>query len=122
MLIRIPVKGKAELQFWVRAFQLEEEIHNVVGILLAGKERVKAFVPIISEYEMGTTLWVYILAMRIDSLGLLDGEGAIWMTSGEEHRKLALKDRNELADYAIDLAKKAGKFDELIEMDPKKDV
>jgi hypothetical protein len=122
MLLKIPVKGKTELQFWIRAFEIEGEIQQVVDILNENLDRKTALAPVIAEREMGLCMWVYFLAVTIDSLGLIDGEGIVWLTSGKVHRDMALKERNKLGDYAIEQATKAGKFQEMIEFEPRKDV
>lgn len=120
--IKMPVRGKAELQFWVRAFQLEGDIEEVVRRLHEKEERKTAFAPIISEYECGSIKWVLLLGPTIDPLGLKDGVGTVWLTSGKEHFEMAVRERNKLADEIISEAERQGKFDEMIEMEPKKDV
>lgn len=122
MLIRIPAKGKAEIQFWLRSFQIEDEVQKVMDLLNEDARRVKAFVPIISEYESGSIVWVYILALVIDSLGLIEGEGSIWLTNTKAHQAVALKARDDLAEFAIKMAREQDKLKEIIEMEPKKDV
>jgi hypothetical protein len=121
-LIKMPVKGKAELQFWVRAFQLQEEIDKVVHLLHQAEERKTAFAPVISEYESGSIKWVFLLGPVIDPLGIQQGGGMVWLTTGKGHLQDALKERNKLADMVLGEAETQGKFDEIIEMEPKKDV
>ena len=122
MLIKIPVHQKAELQFWIRAFQLEDEIAVVVSRLHERPEHKSAFAPIISEYQSGSITWVFILGATIDPLGLSDGQGFVWLTTGTEHFAEAIKARNKLADELLAWAEHEGKFDETLEFEPKKDV
>src|ERR1700751_5281052 len=96
-LIKMPVQGKAELQFWVRAFQLQDEIDSVVRMLHETKQRKTAFTPIVSEYEAGGVQWVFLLGTVLDPLGITDGGGMVWLTTGKEHLEEAVKERNRLA-------------------------
>lgn len=121
-LIKMPVKGKAELQFWVRAFQLENEIDHVVTRLREHPRGKTAFAPTIAEYEAGSVLWIFILGICVDPIGICDGAGYIWLTTGQAHKELALRERDKLADQIIDAAMEQDKFDEVIHMDVKKDV
>lgn len=121
-LIKMPVHGKAELNFWVRAFQIQGEIEEVVQILNADQGRKTAFSPIIAEYESGSIKWVFLLGAVVDPLGINGGAGMVWLTTGAQHLEQATKERNELADMILREAESQGKFDEIIEMEPKKDV
>lgn len=121
-LIKMPVKGKAELQFWIRAFQLQDEIDNVVQMLHDKDERKTAFTPIISEYESGSIKWIFLLGTMLDPLGVHDGAGMVWLTTGDNHERTALGERDKLANMILKEAESQGKFDEIIEMEPKKDV
>lgn len=121
-LIKMPVKGKAELQFWIRAFQLQDEVDKVVRMLHEKEERKTAFAPIISEYESGSIRWVFLLGPTIDPLGVGDGAGMVWLTTGDHHELAARGERNKLANMILKDAEMQGKFDEIIEMEPKKDV
>jgi hypothetical protein len=120
--IKMPVHGKAELQFWIRAFQLQDEIDTVIQMLHEKDERKTAFIPVISEYESGSIKWVFLLAPSVDPLGIENGGGMVWLTTGKEHLKMATEERNKLANEIIKEAEQQGKFDEMIQMEPKKDV
>jgi hypothetical protein len=121
-LIKMPVQGKAELQFWVRAFQLQDEIDRVVQMLHDKDQRKTAFVPIVSEYESGSIKWVFLLGTVIDPLGIEQGMGMVWLTTGSKHLGAAMTERDKLANMIFKEAAEQGKFDEIIEMEPKKDV
>jgi hypothetical protein len=121
-LIKMPVHGKAELQFWIRAFQLQDEIDDVIRMLNDKDERKTAFAPIISEYESGSIKWVFLLGTCIDPLGIESGAGMVWLTQGPKHLEEATGERDKLANMILREAEEQGKFDEVIEMDPKKDV
>lgn len=123
MLIKMPVKGKAETQFWVRAFQLEDDIQKIVQMLHEGDPRRRtAFAPTISEHEAGSVFWVFILGISVDALGICDGLGYIWLTTGQEHKEIALRERDKFGDQIIGMVKDAGKYDEVLEIESKKDV
>ena len=122
MFIKIPVKGKAESNFWIRAFQLEGDIQGVMAKLDEDFRRKTAFVPIIAEHEAGSILWIYFLGVSIDSLGVREGMGYVWLTTGEPHRDQALGERNKIADFVFKTSKEQGKFDEIIEIETRKDV
>jgi hypothetical protein len=118
----MPVKGKAELQFWIRAFQLQDEIDKVVQMLHDKDERKTAFVPVVSEYESGSIKWVFLLGTVVDPLGVEQGAGMVWLTTGQKHLETATTERNKLANMILREAEENDKFDEIIEMEPKKDV
>lgn len=122
MLIKIPVKGKAESVYWVRAFDLQAEVEQITGMISGVDKRKSAFAPVITEHEAGSYFFVIFLGLCIDSLGLTDGMGYVWLTTGKEHKSDALIERNKLADAVLDSAHQAGKFDEIIEVENKRDV
>ena len=122
MLIKIPVNGKAECNFWVRAFQLEDEVGEVMRLLGEDDRRKRAFAPTITQHESGSIQWVIFLGLMVDSLGVCGGDGYVWLTTGKDHFEQALKKRNELGEYVIKEAERQGKFDEIMEIEEKKDV
>jgi hypothetical protein len=119
--VAIPVKTKPEVQFWIRAFQLESEIAKVVALLTEKAERKIAFSPIIAEHFAGNYRYAFLLGVRIDVLGLVDGEGMVWLCNNKEHFKEAVEKRNEIADFILKGAEQSGKFDEILEFDPHHD-
>jgi hypothetical protein len=121
MLMSIPVKNKQEMQFWIRAFQLEGEIAKVVALLTEKAERKTAFVPIIAEHFAGSYRYAFILGVKIDVLGLVDGQGLVWLTNNKSHFGEAIKTRNEFANEILKEAEQSGKFDEIVEFDPHHD-
>jgi hypothetical protein len=121
MLISIPIKNKQEMQFWIRAFQLEGEIAKIVSLLIEKAERKTAFSPVIAEHFAGSYRYVFLLGLRIDVLGLVDGTGLVWLTNNQRHFDEAIKKRNEFADVILKEAHEGGKFDEIVEFDPHHD-
>jgi hypothetical protein len=121
MLIAIPVKNKQEVQFWIRAFQLEGEIAKVTALLSEKQERKTAFSPIIAEHFAGDYRYAFLLGVRIDVLGLVDGTGLVWLTSTKAHFDAAVKKRNEFANEILKEAESSGKFDEIVEFNPHHD-
>lgn len=122
MLIKMPVMGKQEVQFWVHAFHLEEEIEQVTKMLNQDVRRKNAFAPIITEYDAGSIHFHILLGPRIDALGLVDGIGKIWLSTNKEHRDVAEKEWGEMCDDVLDNAQKSGKWNETITIDEGKEV
>jgi hypothetical protein len=121
MLIKFPVTGRKETQFWVRAFQLEKEIEKVLAIMNEDVRRKTGFCPMIYDYQAGEKFFCMLIGATLDSLGVIEGMGLIWITSGEEHKQAALKERDK---FAKDLFKEAEQksFDEVLEIDSGREV
>jgi hypothetical protein len=97
---RIVVEGKESAQFWIRAFQLEQHVKDIQQMILNDKEKqsAKAAVPIIAEYECGPDFkWIYLISLRVDMFGLIDGVGVVYFTSPENFQK-AYEARDKLAE------------------------
>lgn len=115
-LARIPIVGKLEMQFWIRSLQLQKDIDNVVKILDQDPRRKTAFSPIIFEYEAGSMMYHVLLGATIDSLGLEDGQGFVWISTGKEAHQKAEKERNSLAKEMIESLEQRN-FDEVMEIE-----
>jgi hypothetical protein len=121
MLIAIPVKNKQEVQFWIRAFQLEGEIAKVVSLLAEKDVRKSAFSPIIAEHFAGEYRYAFLLGVRVDILGLVDGQGLVWLTNTKAHFDEAVEKRDKFAKEILKEAQASGKFDEILEFSPHHD-
>lgn len=121
MLIKFPIQGRKETQFWVRAFQLEKEIDRVTAIMNAKPERKLGFCPMIYEYTADKTFFVCLIGAQIDALGITDGMGFIWITRGEKHKLEALKERDGFANEMFSAAE-GRPYDEVVEIDSGKEV
>lgn len=119
---RIPLIGKLEVQFWIRAFGLQSDIDSIIATLNEKAERKQAFCPIIYEYEAGSMKYHALLGVRVDPLGLIDGQGFIWISAGKEHHELAEKERDEFADEMTKTFEKHGGFDEVKVLETKRET
>jgi hypothetical protein len=122
MLIKMPVKGKKEIQFWLHAFHLEKEIENIAMMLNQDVRRRTGFCPILTEYEAGEMFFHIILGATVDPLGLSDGAGFVWLTTGEKHKDLAEKDWRKIGDEVLKSAQESGKWDETFEIESGREV
>jgi hypothetical protein len=110
---RINFEGKESAQFWIRAFQLEEEVKNIQQMIIAENQMAKALVPIIAEYECGPDFkWIYVISLQIDMLGLIDGLGIVYYASPENYSK-AYEARDKFADDVLESLRKSEKLREM---------
>ena len=92
----ILVEGQQQASFWIRAFQLGEQIDRVRAKVAERPERKVASAPIIGHYIVDENLeFYYVLSFDVDSLGARDMLGKIFYCS-PEHRDQAIKLRNEI--------------------------
>lgn len=122
MLVKMPVRSKPEIQFWIHAFHLEKDIEEITKLLNQDVRRKSAFCPIITEYEAGIMYFHLILGARVDALGLVDGIGQVWLSTNKEHREEAEKEWRKMGDDTLDTAQKSGKWDETFEIEPGREV
>lgn len=122
MLIKMPVKGKREIQFWVHAFHLEQDIEQVTTVLNKDVRRKSAFCPIIATYQAGVMFFHFILGATVDALGLVDGIGQVWLSTNKEHGDEAEKQWREMSDETLSLAQKSGKWNQTIEIEEGREV
>lgn len=122
MLVKMPVKGKPEIQFWIHAFHLEKDIETVVNFLNNDVRRKTAFCPIITTYEAGEMHFHILLGASVDAVGLVNGFGRIWLSTNKEHRADAEKEWRTMSDETLDTAQKSGKWEETIEIEEGREV
>jgi hypothetical protein len=101
MKARFKVQGKQELGFWLRAFQMEFVIEQAQAEVIAGKRLESAVCPIISEYQVGRWWWQMFLVPTVDALGLLDGNGYLWLSDTGVEREEQIREVAKLAKGAI---------------------
>jgi hypothetical protein len=117
----VAFEGREALQFWVRAFQLEGEIETVRKIIEAKPERKRAVVPLIAEYALGERLkFIYLLKIDVDALGIRDGLGLVYWAS-PEYEERVYKKRDGYADLILKRLAGDRKFDEVLEVETKKE-
>lgn len=122
MLVKFPVLGKVETQFWLRAFQLEAKIDHVAAIMNQDVHRKSGFCPIITTHEAGAIFFHIILATNVDSLGLSDGMGTIWLSTNKEHREEAERSWELMGNDVLKRVHESGKWDETFEIEPGREV
>jgi hypothetical protein len=117
----IAVEGRKALSFWVRAFQLDEEIESVRKLIEGKPERKRAVVPIIAEYFLSERLkFIFVLKVDVDALGVQDGIGLVYWAS-PEYEKRAYERRDEFAGEIMKRLTTSRSFDEVIEIEEKKE-
>lgn len=118
---KILFEGRKATQFWVRTFNLESEIEQVKAMMLQKPERAKAAVPIIAEYDVDELKFIFIIQAEVDALGIQNGAGMVyWATP--EFQKEALEIRDKHADDLLKTLEESGKFQEIIEMERKREL
>lgn len=94
-------EGPQHAQFWVRVFQLQEQIDYVKQRIWERPERKKASVPAIGHYIVDENLtFIYCLHFTVDGMGVQDCVGKIWF-AGDKFKAEAFRRRNELADQMM---------------------
>jgi hypothetical protein len=117
----IAFEGRKGLQFWVRAFQLDDEIESVRKMMEEKLDRKRAVVPIVAEYLLSERLkFIFVLKADIDSLGIMDGIGLVYWASPEFEEDV-YKKRDEFATRIMQRLSSDRKFDEVLEIDMKKE-
>lgn len=94
---RLDISGKEEMQFWLRAFQMEMPIEHARKSVNADPAIKLASVPIITEYECGRLYWQLCLCPQVDQLGLKGGDGRIWVSDNQADREQQTEECAELA-------------------------
>lgn len=118
---RILCEGRKAIQFWVRAFGLEGEVDTVRELLEEKPERKKAMVPIVAEYQVDDRFkFIFVLQTTVDALGIASGVGVIYWAS-PEHEKEVYERRDKYANDLLRHLASARKFDEMIEIEMKKE-
>lgn len=121
MVARMPIIGKRETQFWIRAFQIEKEIDDIVKTLDKDTRRKTAFCPIIYEYEAGSMKYHALFGVTVDSLGLVDALGMLWISTGEENHKKAEEQRNQWAKEMLETSE-GREWDEVVTLEKGREV
>jgi hypothetical protein len=122
MMVKFPVKNKAEAQFWIRAFQLEGHVDAVSKRLMDFPGRTGGFCPVMSTYEAGAYKFIYVLVLMMDTLGVNNAIGNIWMSTTEEHHKQAMRAAHKMGNDVLEEARKNGGFHEVVVMEADKDT
>lgn len=123
-LVKIAVRGKAEIAFWIRVLRLENDIEKLSAMVreLPWSADQKAFCPVIDEYDVGDLHFRVMLGLNIDCLGVSNGFGTIWLAMGEKYVEQATIERDKVGDELIRMSK-ARPFYKVLEVEPKeKDV
>jgi hypothetical protein len=89
----IVTEGVGPLKFWVRMFALEELVERGNGLI--GQRSERWAVPVVGEYLVSKDLlWLYVLVLEFDVLGLSGGLGIVyWADSGNSRRVRADRDK-----------------------------
>lgn len=108
MKAQFKVEGKAEVQFWIRAFQFDDAIEHAQQSVL---EKAKAAtVPIVSEYNCGRFFWQLFIIAEVDALGLTGGRGVLWLTTDPKIREEQVEECAKLANDILGGVKVHKKF------------
>jgi hypothetical protein len=114
-------EGRKAAQFWVRALDLEAEVKAVQALLIEEPRRKKAAVPIVAEYLLDEKFkFIYVIQLFIDALGVQDSIGLIFYAS-PEHEAEVYKHRDEQADKLLSTLREGREFDEILEIERKKE-
>lgn len=115
------IHGKDQCRFWARALKFDEELELVQKMMLAPGPRKFAAVPIIAQYEVEPDYhFYYCIVLKVDSLGIQNGEGVIWIADRACEKKVC-EDRDKLAGQWLEHMHKERKFDEVLDMPTKKE-
>lgn len=102
MKARFKIQGRQELQFWLRAFQMEFAVeHGQATVASGGPETGSAVCPIISEYQCGRWYWQLFLMPEVDALGLVGGNGVLWLTTEQKEREEQIAECAKLANDVL---------------------
>jgi len=124
MYVQMPLKGKHETQFWVHAFHLDDWVEKLRVMMNEKTERTTAFNPVCQEYTAGSMRFCCVLGLSVDKLGLFDGLGWVWITTGDEHWQKALKDSQKLFNdiLRVNETERGRPWDEVVEIEPGKEI
>jgi hypothetical protein len=112
---RIVCEGQLQLRFWTRALGLEKTVTRAQELMSQKPQRKWGAVPIVSEHRVDERLvFVFVLLVDIDGLGIKGGTGVIFYTSPEREREI-YKVRDDLADDIIKSISEGG-CDEIVEL------
>jgi hypothetical protein len=115
-------EGRKATQFWLRAFNLEAEIEAVREMIGAKPERKRAAVPIVAEYTVDERLkFIFLIQAEIDTLGIQGGAGFVYWAS-PEYEKEAFEIRDEHAEDILQRMETSRKFEEVIELEVKRET
>jgi hypothetical protein len=118
---RIVCEGQLQMRFWARTFGLEKEIEHVQGLINQKGEHKWGTVPIISEYRVDERLvFLFVLVIDIDQLGIKNGTGVIFYTSPEREKEI-YKVRDDIADDILKHIPEE-KWDETVVIDDKRET
>jgi hypothetical protein len=117
---KIVFEGMEQTKFWIRSLRLEEDVEHAREAMHFTGPRKWGAIPIVSNMELdnGRFHWVFLVMVHVDLLGILGGEGIIYFCS-PEHLKEVEEARDHLADEILGAADTH--FDEIIEIEPKKE-
>jgi hypothetical protein len=119
---RVIAEGKEAMFFWVRAFQLEEDIRRVHRELLNEAPKTIANITISSEHRVNPGLiFIYMIAPLVDMIGICDGTGVIYYASPEFEYE-AYKERDKFTELSVREAREQGKLKEIREIMPHKEL
>jgi hypothetical protein len=105
---RIIAEGKESINFWIRAFRLEDQVTTIHQELLAEDPGTLANMSISSEYRVSPDLiYIYLLCPIIDMVGVCDGTGLVYYTS-PRFEKEAYQSRDKFTDLTIEEGKRRG--------------
>lgn len=105
----------------MRSLKLEEEIEQIRSMLDNSGPRKMAVVPMVTDFEVDSDCRLHaFIALTVDTLGVETGLGFVWICdkSGDAH---AIKQRDQLADEILKDLHNQRKFDEVIEVETKRE-
>lgn len=120
---KVTVEGLTAAKFWVRALCLSEDIEMAKALMddKIKTERKWGMVPVVAEYEVNPEfVFVYILVLEVDQLGLSNGYGNVYFAS-PKHLAEVRKVRDSLAEPILKSLEE-GRFDEVVELPTKKEL
>jgi len=118
---RIVCEGQLQMRFWTRALGLEKAIKIAQELINQKQERKWSMVPIVSEHRVDERfLFLFVLIIDIDQLGIKNGTGVIFYTSPEREKDIR-KVRDEMAD---DILKNISKetWNEIVPIDEGREI
>lgn len=120
----IKVQGPdAQARFWIRVFELEEEIAHVQARLNEPKPPGEiASVPIVAEYSIDNSLkFYYVLMFKVDRLGANDVIGMIYFGDEPEWETLN-RHRDEFAETVLETVAEKRPWSEVSVIESRKQV
>jgi hypothetical protein len=112
---RIVCEGQLQLRFWARALGLEKTVTRAQEVMSQNPQRKSGMVPIVSEHRVDERLvFVFVLLVDIDQLGIKGGTGVIFYTSPEREKEI-YKVRDDIADDILK-SNQGEKWHEVVEL------